>query len=197
MSDAPREVEIKFLVHTPSTLVRLLHESGFHERTPSTFESNTLYDTPEGDLRRSGEILRLRQYGQRWVLTHKAKADEGGRHKSRVEQETEVADGQRMHAILTALGYLPAFRYEKYRAEYSDGQGEVVVDRTPIGHLAEIEGPPEWIDRTAAALGVAPGDYITASYAALFFRWKQRTGSLAMNMTFEECAQVAGVKPRS
>jgi adenylate cyclase class 2 len=187
MSDAPREVEIKFLVHTPATLVRLLQEAGFRELTPSTFESNTLYDTPEGDLRRSGEILRLRQYGQRWLLTHKARADEGSRHKSRVEQETEVADGERMHAILTALGYLPAFRYEKYRAEFSDGTGEVVLDRTPIGHLAEIEGPPEWIDHTATLLGIKESDYITLSYAALFFRWKQRTGSTAMNMTFDEC----------
>ena len=92
-----------------------------------------------------------------------------------------------MHAILTALGYVPSFRYEKYRAEFSDGQGEVVLDYTPIGHIAEIEGPPEWIDRTAAALGIKETDYITSSYAALFFRWKQRTGSTAINMTFEEC----------
>ena len=46
------------------------------------------------------------------------------------------------HAILTALGFRPSFRYEKYRAEWTDGSGEVVIDRTPIGDLAEIAGTP-------------------------------------------------------
>ncbi len=92
-----------------------------------------------------------------------------------------------MHSILSALGFSPSFRYEKYRAEWSDGEGEVVIDRTPIGDLAEIEGEPHWIDRIAQALGVSEADYITASYAELFFQWKERTGSPARNMTFDEC----------
>ena len=75
-----------------------------------------------------------------------------------------------MHAILTALGFRPVFRYEKFRAEWSDGTGEVVIDHTPIGDLAEIEGGPEWIDRIANLLGISERDYITASYAELFFR---------------------------
>ena len=92
-----------------------------------------------------------------------------------------------MHAILSALGYHAAFRYEKYRAEWSDGSGEVVIDHTPIGDMAEIEGEPGWIDRIAKVLGLSESDYITASYAELFYLWKQRTGSSARNMTFEEC----------
>jgi adenylate cyclase class 2 len=98
-----------------------------------------------------------------------------------------VANGEEMHAILTALGYVPSFRYEKYRAEWSDGRGEVVIDRTPIGDFAEIEGEPHWIDRIAKSINVSQADYITASYAELFFHWKQRTGSPAVNMTFDEC----------
>ena len=39
----------------------------------------------------------------------------------------------------------------------------------------------------ARLLGVSEADYITASYAELFFRWKERTGSVALNMTFDEC----------
>jgi Adenylate cyclase, class 2 (thermophilic) len=90
----------------------------------------------------------------------------------------------KMAAILAALGFVPSFRYEKYRAEWSDGSGHVVIDETPIGDLAEIEGPPEWIDRVAGRLGVTGRDYITDSYVALFFRWKQQTGSPASEMTF-------------
>ncbi len=112
--------------------------------------------------------------------------DAAPRHKSRTELETAVADGEQMDAILRALGYAPSFRYEKFRAEWTDGIGHVVLDETPIGNLSEIEGPPDWIDRTAARLGVSESDYITSNYATLFFEWKARTGSPAMNMTFQE-----------
>jgi adenylate cyclase, class 2 len=180
------EVEIKFLVHDASALVNSLQSAGFHEQTPSTFEANTLYDDASGALRRAGEVLRLRLYGGHWRLTHKTRGT-ASKHKTRVEHETSVGDGEEMHAILTALGFSPSFRYEKYRAEWTDGTGEIVIDRTPIGDLAEIEGAPDWIDRIAKLLGLSEDDYITASYAELFFRWKQRTASAALNMTFDEC----------
>ncbi|MGH9649003.1 MAG: hypothetical protein ACRD3I_00870, partial [Terriglobales bacterium] len=69
-------------------------------------------------------------------------------------------------------------------SQWSDGRGHVVLDETPIGNLAEIEGAPRWIDRIAKKLGVAPADYITASYVTLFFDWKASTGSPAEEMTF-------------
>lgn len=180
------EVEIKFVVHDAAALVHSLQGAGFRERTPSTFEANTLYDTAEGDLRRAAEVLRLRLYGDQWRITHKSRGS-AVKHKTREEHETGVSNGGEMHAILSALGYVPAFRYEKYRAEWTDGAGEVVIDRTPIGDLGEIEGAPEWIDHVAKLLGLKESDYITASYAELFFRWKERTGSAAVNMTFDEC----------
>jgi adenylate cyclase class 2 len=180
------EVEIKFLVHDATALLRSLQSAGFRQKTPSTFEANTLYDSAAGDLRRAGEVLRLRRYGDQWRLTHKTRGT-AAKHKTRVEHETEVANGEEMHAILAALGFSPSFRYEKYRAEWTDSTGELVIDRTPIGDLAEIEGPPQWIDRIAKLLGIIETDYITDSYVELFFRWKQRTGSPALNMTFDEC----------
>ena len=129
-------------------------------------------------------MLRLRKYGDAWTLTHKSK-DKTARHKVRVELETQVENGPQMDAILQALGFTPTFRYEKFRAEWSDGTGHVVLDETPIGNFGEIEGPPRWIDRTASALGIAPGDYITQTYAPMFFEWKRRTHSAATEMTFK------------
>jgi adenylate cyclase, class 2 len=199
---ANNEVEIKFIVPDLEALRQKLRDNAFREVTPRTHEMNTLYDTPSQELRNRGELLRLRLYGNRWVLTHKSSVviPSGARnpysqddapaqqpkHKSRIELETFVADGSQMDAILRALGYAPSFRYEKFRAEWADGSGHVVLDETPIGNLAEIEGPPDWIDRTAARLGVSESDYITSNYATLFFEWKARTGSAAANMTFEE-----------
>jgi adenylate cyclase class 2 len=62
----------------------------------------------------------------------------------------------------------------------------VVVDETPIGVYAELEGPPGWIDQTLVALGVDAADCLTESYGRLFNAWKKRTGSPAENLTFEE-----------
>ena len=135
-------------------------------------------------LRNRGELLRLRKYGAKWVLTHKAKG-KVERHKSRIETETEVADGAKLDSILHWLGFTPTFRYEKFRAEWSDGTGHVVLDDTPIGSLGEIEGPARWIDRTAWALGISPKDYVTKSYAELFLEWRKKTGSKAREMTFK------------
>jgi adenylate cyclase class 2 len=145
---------------------------------------NTLYDLPGGLLRARKELLRLRKYGSRWVLTHKAKG-KIGRHSSRVETETGVVDGKKMEAILRALGYTPSFRYEKYRAEWTDGNGQVMVDETPIGNFCEIEGSPRWIDATAKKLGVSETDYIMKNYAGLFLEWKARAKSRAEEMTFK------------
>ena len=181
----PAEVEIKFEVSDVPALEARLRVLGFDLATPSTHELNTLYDTPAGKLRTSGQLLRLRQYGDKWTLTHKARGRKGI-HKTRAETEIQLADGQSMHSILLALGYLPAFQYEKFRAEWSDAEGHVVVDQTPIGNFAEIEGPPEWIDSTAERLGVDPKQYITKNYAELFADWKRRTGSPAKAMTFAE-----------
>jgi adenylate cyclase class 2 len=185
---APQEVEIKFLVSDLKELEAKLRKAGFRRQTRSTHELNTLYDLPGQKLRRKGELLRLRKFGDQWKLTHKAKG-RAGKHKSRAELETAVSDGECMNDILYALGFRPSLVYEKYRAEWSDGEGHVVLDHTPIGDLAEIEGKARWIDRIAKELDVNQRDYITKSYAELFFEWKRRSKSKAKNMTFKECGK--------
>jgi adenylate cyclase class 2 len=181
---SPKEIEIKFQVAEAGAIIGRLQAAGFRLVTPRTREMNALYDLPGTPLRNRGELLRLRKYGKKWVLTHKAKG-KLGRHKSRIETETEVADGAKLDLILRSLGFTPTFRYEKFRAEWSDGTGHVVLDDTPIGSLGEIEGPARWIDRTARGLQISPSDYITKSYAELFSDWKKKTGSKAQDMTFQ------------
>ncbi|MGB7599136.1 MAG: class IV adenylate cyclase [Candidatus Sulfotelmatobacter sp.] len=183
-----QEIEIKFRVADVRELARKLHKAGFRIVTKQTHEMNTLYDLPGEVLRGRQQLLRLRKYGMEWKLTHKAKK-KTGRHSSREELETVVADGKKMDLILRALGYAPSFRYEKFRAEWKDGKGQVVVDETPIGNFCEIEGPPRWIDATAKKLGVMPADYITKNYAGLFSEWKARTKSQAKEMTFKGVKQ--------
>jgi len=188
----PHEIEVKFRIENLAVLTQAVKRALFKQITLSTHERNSLYDLPGQKLRKRGELLRLRKYGATWVLTHKAKG-KAGRHKARVELETRVENGQQMDAILRALGFAPTFRYEKYRAEWSDGTGHVVLDETPIGNFGEIEGPSRWIDRTARALGITPAHYITQTYAELFFAWKRATRSKATEMTFRALRKKKGV----
>ena len=181
------ETEIKFRIRDLSALAAKLRDLGLVEITPRTHEMNVLFDLPGRPLRARGDILRIRKYGDSWILTHKPKtSSDSGLHKVRVETETRVEDGAKLEAILRALQFEPVFRYEKFRAEWKDEQGHVVIDETPIGNFGEIEGSSEWIDRIARDLGLTPADYLTDTYGGLFIAWKQQTGSPASEMTFAE-----------
>ena len=187
------EIELKFTVVDVAALESKLVVLGFRLKTPQTFESNTLYDTPERALRATGQILRLRQYGSLWTLTHKAQPPlaDNSRYKQRIETETTIGDGDSLATIFAQLGYEPVFRYEKWRAEWSElsASGDLChldIDHTPIGVYAELEGPPSWIDFTLERLDVAPSTCITESYGRLFLEWREQTGSSAKNLTFAE-----------
>jgi len=196
------EIELKFPVSDPADFQSMLPSLGFHLDTARTFERNTLYDTPNRTLREQRQLLRLRQYGSVWTVTHKRPAGdpadtEPAKYKVRIETETRVDDGEAAAEIFTHLGYFPVFRYEKFRTEWSqmplfaaersDGAiGHLVVDETPIGNYAELEGPTDWIDSMLELLCVDPATCITDSYGKLFESWKLATGSPAEHLTFAE-----------
>ena len=185
------ETEIKFRVADVGLLTERLLAAGFRQESPRQFESNVLYDTPDRKMRARTEILRIRSYGGRWTVTHKRVPDSGvgeDRHKHRVETETAVADGDALAEVFLSLGLVAAFRYEKWRSEWTDGDGHCVVDETPIGDFAELEGQPEWIDGVAMRLGVAESEYMTLSYGRLFEAWRAEHKSAAGDLTFEAVA---------
>jgi adenylate cyclase, class 2 len=194
------EIELKFPVPDPEALQTRLSQLGFHLVTRRTFEHNTLYDTPNRDLRARKQILRLRQYGSLCTVTHKRLPDQQDpvdttRYKVRIETETIVAEGAALTEIFRQLGYAPVFLYEKYRTEWShpigpnsEATAHLVIDETPIGNYAELEGPTDWIDRTLVELNIDPAICLTDSYGKLFLDWKQRTASPAEHLTFAEIA---------
>jgi adenylate cyclase, class 2 len=192
------EIELKFPVSDPEALQSRLPRLGFHLVTPRTYEHNILFDTPARDLRAKRQILRLREYGGIHTLTHKrvdaSLSSDTSRYKIRIETETTVSDPTALAEVFTHLGYLPAFVYDKYRTEFAtvdhitNTTPHLVIDETPIGNYAELEGPTDWIDRTLAELNIDPATCLTDSYGKLFLDWKQRTGSPADNLTFAEIA---------
>jgi adenylate cyclase, class 2 len=167
---APVETEIKLRMDGPDAARRAVTALGASLQKPRHLEDNVLYDDATSSLYGSGQALRLRRADGRAIVTHKGpRQDRGDGIKGRAETELEVSDGGAFHAILTALGYRPVFRYQKYREAWRWRDVEIVIDETPIGTFLEIEGPVATIHEAARALGRGPGDYIADSYAALFF----------------------------
>ena len=191
------ETEIKFRVTDLEALHRRIEAAGFRLVTPRSFESNVLYDTPDRRLRTRTEILRIRNYAGKCVLTHKrvpTGSPAEDLHKHRIETETVIADGEALADVFGSIGFVPAFRYEKWRTEYSHGEGHCVVDETPIGNFAELEGSDEWVDSMAELLGVSQQDYLTLSYGRLFEQWRAELGCDVNDLTFEAIADACAGK---
>jgi adenylate cyclase class 2 len=182
------EIELKFAVADIERFRARVQSLGVTLVTPRTFEANTLYDTPERDLRVRRQVLRLRDYAGRSVVTHKrvASADADARYKIRIETESMIEDPAALAEIFAQLGYKPVFRYEKFRTEWESGAGHIFLDETPIGVYAELEGPPAWIESTREQLGIKPEQCTTESYGMMFLDWKARMHSPAENLTFDE-----------
>ena len=207
------EIEIKLRVADPQELRLRLKRLRAKEIIPRTFESNTLYDTTSRDLKRRGQIIRIRierpvsggrQNGRvptsSALLTYKgpgpslrgprrsrSKANDRRRFKIMDEVEVAVDRADRMMRILRALGLGPVFRYEKYRTTYAIPglRGlNVEFDETPIGLFLELEGDPALIDRAARLLGYSRSDYLTESYGALYLAECRRTKRRPSDMLF-------------
>ena len=114
----------------------------------------------------------------------KAQKGKSGRHKTRVETQTKVEDGPQMDAVLRVLGYQPSFRYEKFQPSGLMAKDTSWSMKLPSAISARSKARPRWIDRTALALEIHAKNYLTETYAELFFAWKRRTKSPAQEMTF-------------
>lgn len=180
----PVETEVKIALPASHSFSARLFSLGFREYKARVFESNTLFDTPEQQLRSRQMLLRLRQAGPKSVITWKGKGKDGP-HKSRPELETEIGSLETFSKILSEVGFAPTFRYEKYRTEFVKNDGGVVtLDETPIGDFLELEGDADWIDRTAVELGFGPADYMLESYGRLFLDYRAKHDLEARDMTF-------------
>ncbi len=120
------------------------------------------------------------------MVTYKGPATRDG-YKSREEIEFDVSDPGTFSLVLHRLGYQPAFRYEKYRTQLraAGEPGLITIDETPIGVYLEIEGPQDWIDSTAARLGFPAALFLTTSYAALYWGYKEQHPEAPADMTFD------------
>jgi adenylate cyclase class 2 len=163
------ETEVKLRVADPEQGRKTVMRIGAMPMQPRHFEENAFIDDEAGSVLARGSLLRIRRVGGKGLLTFKGprKVVEG--LKQREEIEVIVPDSDNLERLFAALGYAPIFRYQKYREVYRWREVEIVVDETPIGTFLEIEGDVKGIHAAADAMGYTPKDYISDSYASLFY----------------------------
>lgn len=151
-------------------------------------EINSILDTDDGRLREAGCLLRLRQHGDRKILTFKGPVSYRGAIKERPEHETEVTDLDRMGGIFEQLGFSVYMRYEKDREEWLLEDVSVVLDHTPMGSFVEVEGPPERLEEVADLLGLNVATAVRGSYVSLWMEHRARHPELDLpfDMVFAE-----------
>ena len=182
-----QETEIKLPLTDAETGKRLLENAGFRVSRARVFESNLVLDSPDRRLFSSRQLLRLREDGDRAVLTFKGPS-QPSRHKVREEIEVTVSSAGDLRELLARLGFSTAWRYDKFRTEFhrDGGEGHACLDETPIGVYFELEGAPHWIDATAGELGFSERDYILSSYGALYFARCEQAGLEPGYMVFDQ-----------
>ncbi|MFQ5669312.1 MAG: class IV adenylate cyclase [Acidobacteriota bacterium] len=165
------EIEIKLPVSNLRDLLARLVACGATLVRDRIFEDNFILDYPDGRLKASQRMLRLRQSGTRHLLTFKERLDgDQGDYKVRREVETEISCGRAALEIFQRLGLRTAYHYQKYRRTFQAGPLSVTIDELPIGTYMELEGPPDAIDRLAGRLGFLRSDYINQTYRDLHVR---------------------------
>jgi len=174
------EIEAKFWVPDLEAFRSRALAAGGKVLRPRLLEHNERFDTPDGRLRRSGEVLRLRR-DQRQTLTFKRALGS----ETRSETELEVDDLEAARNLLLGLGFVPIFIYEKYREVLALDDSQVMLDELPFGTFVEIEGPSlESIGRIAARLGLDWTQRVARSYLSIFEALRQRLGLTAADVTF-------------
>src|SRR5512133_3090131 len=97
-----QEIEVKFYLQNLGALETRLKKMGANLIQPRIFELNLRFDTAEGTLSHSKQVLRLRQDTQA-LLTYKGAAQERSDVASRKEIEFTVSDFAATRRLLEAL----------------------------------------------------------------------------------------------
>jgi adenylate cyclase, class 2 len=186
VASGPREIEAKFRVEERPALEARLRALGAAEGARED-EVNLLLDDDALSLRACGQALRVRTVDGRGLLTFKGRASFDGGVKARLELESGVDAPEAVLALLDALGFRPRFRYEKRRTPWRFAEPArplVVIDETPLGLFAEIEGETDAVRALASELGVPESAFLRSSYWGLWLAAREEDPDLPEDMVF-------------
>jgi adenylate cyclase class 2 len=174
------EIETKFNLPSIDDFHRNVLDYGGRLVQPRTLERNLRFDTPEGRLSATEQILRLRS-DHKTTLTYKRSVHA----EKRTEIQFELNDFDAAKNLLEALGFEVIFIYEKYRQIFQVGDVYLMIDELPFGTFVEIEGPSlESIKQAAHNLDLKWNNRITTNYLSLFERLRDHYKLTFRDATF-------------
>jgi adenylate cyclase class 2 len=183
-----QEREAKFYIQDLDALIERVRMTGAVLVQPRLLETNLRLDTPEGDLRKAGRILRIRK-DDKVRVTYKDNARNEDGVVARTEIEFIADSFEITRKFFEALGYPVSVIYEKYRQVYRIGDVEVMLDELPFGDFIEIEGPNNTlIEGVAQMLGLDLSRMVETNYLGLFERARQNMHFDFRDLTFDNFA---------
>jgi len=177
------ETEIKFKIADAVPIRRKLRSMGARFNG-KFFQSNILLDTPDGRLRKSGCLLRIRSEKGRALVTFKGKAMKS-RFKKRPEANIAVENAAKIEKIFNLLGFEKNWAYEKETEYFRLKKAAITIDKMPaIGYVMEIEASPGEIKKTAKGLGLGLKEGMKDTYADIFRQLKKQGKLKGKNWVF-------------
>ena len=135
-----KEIEVKILEIDVEEIERKLKKLGAEK----VFEGEVVsiyFDFSDKRLEKEGKILRLRQKGDKVILTYKELISQD-KAKIMDEYELEVQDLELMEEIFGGIGLFPIYEFKKHRTTYKLNQTHFEIDKYPgIPAFLEIEAP--------------------------------------------------------
>lgn len=141
----------------------------------------------DGRLAARDEVLRLRVFRPAdggpaaGVLGWKGPATTRGAYRHRRELEARSADPEALLGILERLGFAESLRIDRRVEIWRVGDAVVRLEEYPrMDPLAEVEGPPDAIERAIAATGIARERFFAESLPYFVAAYEARTGQAAV-----------------
>lgn len=153
-----REVEVKYRIADLGSVLLALESRGVEMSEPVVQDDQAYAPVgwEYGDSREGVPFARLRTSAGRHVFTVKRPA---GNVMSCEEHETVVADRDRMHGAVVAMGFWPTVRIQKVRRTASIGDVALCVD--------EVDGAGVFVELERLVGDDRPGGQVQAELARL------------------------------
>ena len=164
-----KEIEIKFGVKNLDETRLRLKKLGARLVWKGVEESR-FFDTPTNDLRKKGQVIRLRKNeNYKNTLTIKiSSAEDGKRYKIKNELEITIDNINTAQKILRSLGFTKEFfRYKKHREHWELSHASIELDKTRGGCFVEIEASKQTIGRLAKKLDLDWAQSTTKGYVSI------------------------------
>lgn len=189
------EIEVKFYVSSFEDALREKVEKIRLEieHFKKNLEINILFDDQQGSLKKNGEVLRLRKWGDETTLTFKGPKTPS-KFKKRLELEVGLDRFQEAKKVLEKLGFRECMKYEKRREKLKfildKSKLEVCFDEMPYGNFVEIEGSEKDILDVVEKLGFDWKNRIVEDYVKIFEDLRKERNLDFLDLTFKNFENV-------